>query len=37
MRLLGVIGYLAVLIKAICESWVDVVKRSINGKYTLKL
>ncbi|ADC69882.1 cation antiporter [Methanocaldococcus sp. FS406-22] len=32
MRLLGIIGYLAVLIKAICESWVDVVKRSINGE-----
>jgi len=31
MRLLGIIGYLAVLIKAITESWIDVVKRSING------
>ncbi|ACX72381.1 cation antiporter [Methanocaldococcus vulcanius M7] len=32
MRLLATIGYLAVLIKAITESWVDVVRRSINGK-----
>ncbi|CAB3289832.1 Energy conserving hydrogenase Ehb protein A [Methanocaldococcus lauensis] len=31
MRVFGVIGYVAVLIKAITESWIDVVKRSITG------
>ncbi|WP_456416930.1 monovalent cation/H+ antiporter subunit E [Methanocaldococcus sp.] len=31
MRLFGVIGYLAILIKAITESWIDVVRRCING------
>ncbi|AEF96343.1 monovalent cation/H+ antiporter subunit E [Methanotorris igneus] len=31
MRLFGVIGYIVVLLKAIAEAWVDVVKRCING------
>ncbi|WP_423792937.1 monovalent cation/H+ antiporter subunit E [Methanocaldococcus indicus] len=31
MRILGVIGYLLVFLKAITEAWIDTVRISING------
>ncbi|WP_456419285.1 monovalent cation/H+ antiporter subunit E [Methanocaldococcus infernus] len=37
MRLLSTLGYLIVFIKAISESWIDVVRRSITGEIDPKI
>ncbi|WP_292460166.1 monovalent cation/H+ antiporter subunit E [Methanothermococcus sp.] len=31
MKVFGVVGYIFVLLKALSEAWLDVVRRSVNG------
>ncbi|MDK2789719.1 MAG: energy-converting hydrogenase subunit [Methanothermococcus sp.] len=37
MSLFGVVGYIFVLLKALGEAWLDVVKRSITGEIDPKI